>query len=106
MEESGLPRSSAVRNQSGNGTSSPFEVDDALTVGLLRSARTPARTPDGASEETHEHRAADPRIHHRRRLVRTRPADRRTGHGRARGGGHAADVLTRHGATPASVKPR
>ena len=34
MEESGLPRSSSLRNQSRNGTTSPFEVDYALTLGL------------------------------------------------------------------------
>ena len=39
MEESGLPRSSSVRNQSGSGTSSPLEVDDALTLGPLTATR-------------------------------------------------------------------
>src|SRR3954454_5715579 len=40
MAESGLPRSSAVRNQSCSGTSSPFEVDEALTLGRMTSHRT------------------------------------------------------------------
>jgi hypothetical protein len=40
IRESGLPRSAALRNQSCNGTASPLEVEDDLTLGRLTPART------------------------------------------------------------------
>jgi hypothetical protein len=40
MEESGLPRSSVLRNQSVRGTGSLPEVDEALTLSPLTDRRT------------------------------------------------------------------
>jgi hypothetical protein len=50
MELSGLPRSSSSRNQSTTGTSSPFEVDDALTLGRETATRILQEYPTAREE--------------------------------------------------------
>src|SRR3954451_8028804 len=81
MEESGLPRSSALRNQSGNGTYSPSEVDDALNLSPLtaprtRTGRASPFAPFSPEESDDEQRAADHDDHRCRRLLREGPAHR------------------------------